>query len=122
MFQSDDQIDSLSNNSSRRESTVSTSNSNSQNNLDGSTEDLPPGWSIQKAPNGKHISTCICQTLKSTTSKPTNSLLFYLETSYYSVLPRGTIVQSWRCHLTFFMSFSQSHRFLLEPMRHPVNV
>ncbi|CAH1107654.1 unnamed protein product [Psylliodes chrysocephalus] len=53
--QSDDQGDSFSNNSSRRDSTVSTStsNSNSQNNLDVLSEGLPPGWSIQRAPNGR---------------------------------------------------------------------
>uniref|UniRef100_A0A6P7FZ82 E3 ubiquitin-protein ligase n=1 Tax=Diabrotica virgifera virgifera TaxID=50390 RepID=A0A6P7FZ82_DIAVI len=51
--QSDDQPDSLSNNSSRRDSTVSTSTSNSQNNLDGLSEGLPAGWSIQRAPNGR---------------------------------------------------------------------
>ncbi|KAG5896742.1 hypothetical protein JTB14_031723 [Gonioctena quinquepunctata] len=53
--QSDDQLDSLSNNSSRRDSTVSTSTSNSnlQNNLEGLGEGLPPGWSIQRAPNGR---------------------------------------------------------------------
>lgn len=54
-FQSDDHVDSLSNNSSRRNSTVSstTSNSNSQNNLEGLADGLPPGWSIQRAPNGR---------------------------------------------------------------------
>uniref|UniRef100_A0A6P7FPL4 E3 ubiquitin-protein ligase n=1 Tax=Diabrotica virgifera virgifera TaxID=50390 RepID=A0A6P7FPL4_DIAVI len=51
--ESDDQPDSLSNNSSRRDSTVSTSTSNSQNNLDGLSEGLPAGWSIQRAPNGR---------------------------------------------------------------------
>ncbi|XP_072379410.1 E3 ubiquitin-protein ligase Nedd-4 isoform X3 [Diabrotica undecimpunctata] len=51
--QSDDQQDSLSNNSSRRDSTVSTSTSNSQNNLDTLSEGLPAGWSIQRAPNGR---------------------------------------------------------------------
>ncbi|CAH1107655.1 unnamed protein product [Psylliodes chrysocephalus] len=53
--ESDDQGDSFSNNSSRRDSTVSTStsNSNSQNNLDVLSEGLPPGWSIQRAPNGR---------------------------------------------------------------------
>ncbi|CAG9829945.1 unnamed protein product [Diabrotica balteata] len=51
--QSDDQHDSLSNNSSRRDSTVSTSTSNSQNNLDTLSEGLPAGWSIQRAPNGR---------------------------------------------------------------------
>ncbi|KAJ8928932.1 hypothetical protein NQ314_018431 [Rhamnusium bicolor] len=49
-LENDDQIDSLSSNSSRRNST---SNSNSQNNLDGFGDGLPPGWSIQKAPNGR---------------------------------------------------------------------
>ncbi|XP_057664452.1 E3 ubiquitin-protein ligase NEDD4 isoform X8 [Diorhabda carinulata] len=53
--QSDDQHDSISNESSRRDSTVSTStsNSNSQNNLDVLSEGLPAGWSIQRAPNGR---------------------------------------------------------------------
>ncbi|CAG9862580.1 unnamed protein product [Phyllotreta striolata] len=53
--ESDDQADTFSNNSSRRDSTVSTStsNSNSQNNLDVLSEGLPSGWSIQRAPNGR---------------------------------------------------------------------
>lgn len=56
-FQSDDHTDSLSNNSCRRDSSVSTStsNDNSQINLEGLAEGLPPGWSIQRAPNGLFI-------------------------------------------------------------------
>ncbi|XP_063919084.1 E3 ubiquitin-protein ligase Nedd-4 isoform X4 [Zophobas morio] len=52
--QSDDQTDSLSNSSSRRDSTVSTtSNSNTPNNLELLSEGLPPGWTVQVAPNGR---------------------------------------------------------------------
>jgi E3 ubiquitin-protein ligase NEDD4 len=49
--QSDDHTDSLSNSSSRRDSTVSTT-SNS-NNLELLSEGLPPGWTVQVAPNGR---------------------------------------------------------------------
>lgn len=51
LFQSDDHTDSLSNSSSRRDSTVSTT-SNS-NNLELLSEGLPPGWTVQVAPNGR---------------------------------------------------------------------
>ncbi|XP_068895847.1 E3 ubiquitin-protein ligase Nedd-4 isoform X1 [Tenebrio molitor] len=49
--ESDDHTDSLSNSSSRRDSTVSTT-SNS-NNLELLSEGLPPGWTVQVAPNGR---------------------------------------------------------------------
>lgn len=53
-LQSDDQTDSISNTSSRRNSTISTSsNSNTQNNLEALSEGLPPMWSVQIAPNGR---------------------------------------------------------------------
>ncbi|KAL3288300.1 hypothetical protein HHI36_002748 [Cryptolaemus montrouzieri] len=51
--QSEDQTDSQSNNSSRRESSVSqTSNSNNPS-LEALGQGLPPGWSVQVAPNGR---------------------------------------------------------------------
>lgn len=53
--QSFDNVDS--NNSSRRDSPVSThtnsSNNTSQNDLTAIGDDLPPGWSVQRAPNGR---------------------------------------------------------------------
>ncbi|XP_060536346.1 E3 ubiquitin-protein ligase NEDD4 isoform X4 [Cylas formicarius] len=52
--QSFDNVDS--NESSRRDSTASTNNASdgaSQNDLSVIGEDLPPGWSVQKAPNGR---------------------------------------------------------------------
>ncbi|XP_044264099.1 E3 ubiquitin-protein ligase Nedd-4 isoform X4 [Tribolium madens] len=52
--QSEDHTDSLSNSSSRRDSTVSTtSNSTTPNNLEILSEGLPPGWTVQVAPNGR---------------------------------------------------------------------
>ncbi|XP_030745909.1 E3 ubiquitin-protein ligase NEDD4 isoform X6 [Sitophilus oryzae] len=49
--QSFDNVDS--NNSSRRDSPVSGSNNTSQVDLTIVGDDLPPGWSVQKAPNGR---------------------------------------------------------------------
>ncbi|XP_076267242.1 E3 ubiquitin-protein ligase Nedd4 isoform X6 [Rhynchophorus ferrugineus] len=49
--QSFDHVDS--NSSSRRDSPVSTSNNTSQNDLTLISEDLPAGWSVQRAPNGR---------------------------------------------------------------------
>ncbi|XP_066140952.1 E3 ubiquitin-protein ligase Nedd-4 isoform X8 [Euwallacea fornicatus] len=50
--QSFDHVDS--NSSSRRDSPVSTNSNNaSQSDLTAIGEDLPPGWSVQKAPNGR---------------------------------------------------------------------
>ncbi|XP_076267238.1 E3 ubiquitin-protein ligase Nedd4 isoform X2 [Rhynchophorus ferrugineus] len=46
-----DHVDS--NSSSRRDSPVSTSNNTSQNDLTLISEDLPAGWSVQRAPNGR---------------------------------------------------------------------
>ncbi|XP_008195852.1 E3 ubiquitin-protein ligase Nedd-4 isoform X3 [Tribolium castaneum] len=52
--ESEDHTDSLSNSSSRRDSTVSTtSNSTTPNNLEILSEGLPPGWTVQVAPNGR---------------------------------------------------------------------
>lgn len=51
-FQTEDSTDS--NDTSRRDSNVSaTSNSTNQNNLEALAEGLPPGWSMQMAPNGR---------------------------------------------------------------------
>lgn len=48
----DDHTDS-STNSSRRESTISTTSNSNQNNLEALADGLPPGWSVQVAPNGR---------------------------------------------------------------------
>lgn len=50
LFQADDTTDSGSN-TSRRDSTISTNSNVSQNPLQ--SEGLPPGWSMQVAPNGR---------------------------------------------------------------------
>ncbi|XP_019875222.2 E3 ubiquitin-protein ligase Nedd-4 isoform X3 [Aethina tumida] len=53
--ESDDQTDSLSNSSSRRDSTISTNSNNTtaQANLDALSDGLPQGWTVQIAPNGR---------------------------------------------------------------------